>query len=441
MTFRCRPSLLFAPLFILCCCSPVLAAQRVVMVEELTSQTCGPCYESNPSINATIDSYGDQVVSVRWHVYWPTPGDDWFYLINSAVVQNRVGTVYAAPAHAAPSLYIDGGPVTLDGTNERQQIDTRLLIPSPISISGTAVTRASTVGVSVDVNVEIPTMALPGSTNRIFVALIEKHVHSGATYTGTITAGSPIVTDLSGTKYLLKGSIVCGVSGLPTCPQPQSSAPARIMTIDSPTQITLTKNADQSGTRTLNFMSYNWETLHHDVFRTINNNDTPTATGDPIDLSALGAQHFDFSLPYGPQPYPADWDPEEFAVVVWVQNIGAAGNGTEIYQAAELTPTIVLGVEPQPSSLSLLGLNWPNPFTRGTLIPFSIERAGNVDLAVYDVSGRLVSRLVRGERAPGSYTARWDGRDILGNRASNGIYCYRLRTGGVDVTRRMVLMH
>ena len=213
------------------------------------------------------------------------------------------------------------------------------------------------------------------------------------------------------------------------------------MTIDSPTQITLTKNADQSGTRTLDFMSYNWETLHHDVFRTINNNDTPTATGDPIDLSALGAQHFDFSLPYGPQPYPADWDREEFAVVVWVQNIGAAGNGTEIYQAAELTPTIVLGVDPQPSSLSLLGLNWPNPFTRGTLIPFSIERAGNVDLAVYDVSGRLVSRLVRGERAPGSYTARWDGRDILGNRASNGIYCYRLRTGGVDVTRRMVLMH
>lgn len=442
MTFGFRTTLLFAPLYILCCCSPVLAAPRRVMVEELTSQTCGPCYSSNPIVNAMIASYGGQVLSVKWHVWWPTPGDDWFYLINNAVIQNRVLVVYPGASHAAPSLYIDGGPVTFIGTNETQQINARLLNPSPISISGTAVTRASSVDVSLDVNVEVPTATPPGGSNRLFVALIEKHVNTGANYTGTITAGSSLVTGMSDTRYLLKGSIVCGVSGLPGCPQPQSSAPARILSIESPTQIKLTRNATESGVRSLNFRSYNWETLHHDVFRTINHNATPLATGNPIDMSVAGPQHFEISLPYGPQPYPTDWVPEEFAVVVWAQGITSVGSGTEIYQTTEITPTPdVTGVEPQPSSIAMLGRSWPNPFTGSTSIPFSIEQPGNVDLAVYDVSGRLVSQLVRGERIAGSYTEHWDGRDMHGIQASNGVYFYWLRTAGVAATRRMVLMH
>ena len=439
MTFG-RTSLAFALLFILCCCSPALAAQRRVMVEELTSQTCGPCYTSNPTVQAMLAAYGSQVASVKWHVWWPTPGDDWFYVINNAVVQNRVMVVYAGPSHAAPSLYIDGGPMTFVGTNEQQQINARLFLPSPLSITGTAVTTPTSVDVSVDVNVETPTAAPAGGTNRIFVALIEKHVPTGPTYTGTLTSGSQLVTGVSGMTNLLKGSIVCGVSGLPPCPSPQSSTPARIQKFDSPTQITLTRAATESGVRTLNFRSYNWETMHHDVFRTINNNETPTATGDLIDMSSVGPQHFEFSLAIGPQPFPADWDPDEFAVVVWAQGIDAAGKSTEIYQTAEIIPSDVTAVEPLSSSVAMLGRSWPNPFKGSTSIPFSIERAGEVDLAVYDVSGRLVSQLVRGERAAGAYTEHWDGRDALGGQANSGIYYYRLRTAGVDMTRRMVLI-
>jgi hypothetical protein len=436
-----RASLLFASLFILCCCSPALAAQRRVMVEELTSQTCGPCYSANPGVNTWIASYGTQVASVKWHVWWPSPGDDWFYLINNAVIQNRVLVVYPSGSHAAPSLYIDGGPMTFIGSNETAQVNARLLIPSPLTITGTAATTPTAVNVSLDINVETATPAPPGGSNRLFVGLVEKHVSSGATYTGTLAFGNNVVTGLSGTQYLLKGSIACG-TGLPGCPGPSSSNAARIISIDSPTQITLNRTASIDGASTLTFRSYNWETMHHDVYRTINNAATPTATGQPIDLTTTGPQHFDISLPLAAQPYPTAWVPEEFAIVAWVQGISSAGASTEIHQTTEIDVTTdVTGVDPQQPSVAWLGRSWPNPFTQDASIPFAIEREGNVDLAIYDVSGRLVRQIVSGGRIAGTYTEHWDGRDMNGVRASNGVYYYRLRIGGADITRRMVLVH
>ena len=436
-----RASLLFASLFILCCCSPAIAAQRRVMIEELTSQTCGPCYSANPGVNTWIGSYGTQVASVKWHVWWPSPGDDWFYLINNQVIQNRVLVVYPSGSHAAPSLYIDGGPATFIGSNETAQVNARLLIPSPLTITGTAATTPTAVNVSLDINVETATSAPPGGSNRLFVALVEKHVSSSATYTGTIAFGNNVITGLSGTDHLLKGSIVCG-QGLPACPGPANSTPGRIISIDSPTQITINRTANEDGVRTLTFKSYNWETMHHDVYRTINNAATPTQTGQPIDMSVTGPQHFDISLALPPQPFPTAWDPDEYAIVAWVQGITAGGASTEIHQTTEITPAPdVTGIDPRNPTVAYLGKSWPNPFTQDASIPFAIDRSGHVDLAIYDVSGRLVRQIVSGERSTGTYTEHWDGRDLNGVRAGNGVYYYRLRTGGVDITRRMVLVH
>jgi hypothetical protein len=101
----------------------------------------------------------------------------------------------------------------------------------------------------------------------------------------------------------------------------------------------------------------------------------------------------------------------------------------------------VTGVDPQQPLTAWLGRSWPNPFTQDASIPFAIEQEGNVDLAIYDVSGRLVRQIVSGRRIAGTYTEHWDGRDMNGARASNGVYYYRLRIGGADITRRMVLVH
>jgi len=76
----------------------------------------------------------------------------------------------------------------------------------------------------------------------------------------------------------------------------------------------------------------------------------------------------------------------------------------------------------------------PNPFNPRTVIPFSLPRAGEVELGIYDVAGRLVRTLVSGELPPGDHEAVWRGLDARGRAVASGAYYARLRTPrGVEV--------
>lgn len=93
------------------------------------------------------------------------------------------------------------------------------------------------------------------------------------------------------------------------------------------------------------------------------------------------------------------------------------------------------------SALELaLEQNEPNPFNPVTTIRFSLDRSADVQLAIYDVSGRIVRTLVRRPLASGLYSETWDGTDDRGARVSSGLYFYRLDTGRHSITRKMVLL-
>jgi hypothetical protein len=82
----------------------------------------------------------------------------------------------------------------------------------------------------------------------------------------------------------------------------------------------------------------------------------------------------------------------------------------------------------------------PNPFSSVTRIAFRLPRPGPVLLALYDVSGRQVARLIDGHHKAGEFVTRWDGRDHSGGKLSSGIYFLRLSAGGFTATRRLVLL-
>ncbi|MGH3053789.1 MAG: Kelch repeat-containing protein, partial [Gaiellaceae bacterium] len=64
----------------------------------------------------------------------------------------------------------------------------------------------------------------------------------------------------------------------------------------------------------------------------------------------------------------------------------------------------------------------PNPSPGGTTLSYSIARAGRVRLYVYDASGRLVRRLIDGERPAGEENVSWDGSDDSGAKLRAGLY-------------------
>src|SRR6185503_3190457 len=62
--------------------------------------------------------------------------------------------------------------------------------------------------------------------------------------------------------------------------------------------------------------------------------------------------------------------------------------------------------------------------------------SSEAELAVFDVRGRKVAVLLRGNLA-GSTSLRWDGRDRNGRTLSGGIYFARLLSAGIQTSRRI----
>jgi len=83
--------------------------------------------------------------------------------------------------------------------------------------------------------------------------------------------------------------------------------------------------------------------------------------------------------------------------------------------------------------------NYPNPFTR-TQFEYVLPGASQVTLQVYDVKGRLVSTVVNSQRAAGRHFAAWNGTNQNGAPAPSGVYFYRLKTSGDELTRKMMLL-
>ena len=87
-----------------------------------------------------------------------------------------------------------------------------------------------------------------------------------------------------------------------------------------------------------------------------------------------------------------------------------------------------------------LGHNYPNPFNPSTIIPYQIPTSTHVRLEVFNMLGQHLATLVDGERSAGVYTAQWDGTDAAGQAVGAGVYIYRLSSGGLTVSQRMVLV-
>lgn len=82
-----------------------------------------------------------------------------------------------------------------------------------------------------------------------------------------------------------------------------------------------------------------------------------------------------------------------------------------------------------------LSQNYPNPFNPATQIKYSISKAGNVSLKIYDMLGREVSELVNQEQQPGNYSVRFDA-----SKLASGVYFYRIESGSFVSVKKMMLI-
>jgi predicted outer membrane repeat protein len=80
----------------------------------------------------------------------------------------------------------------------------------------------------------------------------------------------------------------------------------------------------------------------------------------------------------------------------------------------------------------------PNPFRDRAWIGFDLARAGRIELALYDASGRRLRTLLAGWRPAMRHALTWDGRDNGGRVLPSGAYFLRLIAPGREETQRLV---
>jgi beta-glucanase (GH16 family) len=93
------------------------------------------------------------------------------------------------------------------------------------------------------------------------------------------------------------------------------------------------------------------------------------------------------------------------------------------------------GFNPETKNQDLFDLkNAPNPAREYTIFNYTLPENQEVELAIYDLQGRLVQKLVDEKQTAGQYQLRWNTRDL-----TSGIYFYTLRAGHKSITKKCVI--
>jgi hypothetical protein len=81
-----------------------------------------------------------------------------------------------------------------------------------------------------------------------------------------------------------------------------------------------------------------------------------------------------------------------------------------------------------------------SPGPHSMTFALSLPASGPVDVSIFDVHGRRITRLAHGTLPAGVHPFHWDGADETGERVGSGVYFARARTGREESTERIVIL-
>lgn len=123
-----------------------------------------------------------------------------------------------------------------------------------------------------------------------------------------------------------------------------------------------------------------------------------------------------------------------FVFTGWSGDLSGTQNPTSLVLDDDKTVTAAFAVTTSSRRLlsnspeeDMLGQNYPNPFVTTTTIPFQINKASHVKLAVCNSQGQSVVTLLDEHQFAGNYKKVWNGKSNEGTDLSRGFYIYELQ--------------
>ena len=161
----------------------------------------------------------------------------------------------------------------------------------------------------------------------------------------------------------------------------------------------------------------NWKNIYG-----VDENYIPIDKNHAINLNQLqirksqlsAGKNYDFSVRY--RDHNLKWS-------AWSNSIAFNTNG------------IISGVDALANSMNeyQLSQNYPNPFCSNTTIAYTIPEKSDVLIRIYDKNGQLVDEIIEGVKSKGTYQV-----DYKPNHLSSDMYFYKLITGKLSITKKMM---
>jgi len=134
-------------------------------------------------------------------------------------------------------------------------------------------------------------------------------------------------------------------------------------------------------------------------------------------------------------------------VIIWTKGIKDVYTNVDVnkfYEAVEgseisIVSSIIENINNNPSKFNLLQ-NYPNPFNPSTKLSFSIGKAGNVNLVIYNELGQKIRTLINDDLSGGLHEILWNGKNESGLSVPSGIYYARIIHNGLSKSIKMMLI-
>jgi len=441
------------------CFTDGFAAERTPLFELCTSTTCPPCVSANYTLDNLMESYGNDLAIIRYHAWWPTPGNDPFYADN--VTENRARIQYY-DVNAVPDAFLDGADLFSAGS-WNAAITSQLNVESPLIIE-----LRSTVTGQVTVSITAEEDVIGGDARVHFVV-----TESSIDYTGT--NGDP-------RHHQVMRDMIPDAAGIPL--EIHSGETVEISvdyTIDpdwDPDNIEIVVFVQDHGTREVYQsakMSRNISITNYSVNELSGDGDGYLDPGETAQL-ALTIGNFiyqpgftsvvvelstddpsiDLTMPVGFFPdlsygetvtntespfyldIEADAEPHYASIHAVIYATDFLGETDFDLMIGEMN-----AVEEEEISENATALfqNFPNPFNPSTEIAYRLIKNENAMLRIFDINGRLVKTLVESQQqSAGMHSAVWDGTNDRSQPVGSGVYIYQLETERYQESRRMALL-
>jgi hypothetical protein len=152
-------------------------SQRLVLVEEFTQASCGPCAAANPSFNALLNNNAGKCISIKYQTSWP--GVDPMNAQYPAAISARV-SYYSCSS--VPFAVMDGEPVTgpsytgAPANLTTTKINTEYAIPSSFDMQVSHYLTNDLDSMYITAYVGCTQSITASSYLRLHLVLVEKHI-------------------------------------------------------------------------------------------------------------------------------------------------------------------------------------------------------------------------------------------------------------------------